>query len=152
MESNPQPLDRGTRGGDSSAPAPARPTSQRWPVVDVAVIDEFRSWFGPERADQFATLVVSYRREAEAMITLLASDAGDEDRASMARTLHKLQGSSATIGAGSVAHVCATINVFVSADLSAVVSALAAEQDRFVTEIQLVLAAAHEPSTDRPVA
>ncbi|MDQ1412229.1 MAG: hypothetical protein QOE07_817, partial [Acidimicrobiaceae bacterium] len=43
MQSNPQPLDRGTRTA----------------AVDVAVIDEFRSWFGPERTDQFATLVLS---------------------------------------------------------------------------------------------
>ncbi|MDQ1400861.1 MAG: hypothetical protein QOK20_2793 [Acidimicrobiaceae bacterium] len=140
MQSNPQPLGRGTGNGDTWARAPARRMSGRCPAVDVAVIDEFRSWFGPERTDQFATLVLSYQTEAEAMIVQLASDAGNEDRPSMARTLHKLQGSSATIGAGSVAHLCATVDVFTSPDLSAVVSELAAEQGRFVAEIQVVLA------------
>ncbi len=113
-------------------------------ALDIAVVNVFRDWFGPEHTDQLAALVLTYRREADAMIGALARDAARDDRHAMARTLHKLRGASATIGATTVARLCTTVNTVTSPDLLAIVSEVASEQRRFATEIGLLLAAGTE--------
>ncbi|MDQ1392158.1 MAG: hypothetical protein QOF30_1135 [Acidimicrobiaceae bacterium] len=113
-------------------------------ALDIAVVKVLRDWFGPEHTDQMAALVLTYRREADAMIGALERDAGRDDRAAMAQTLHKLRGASATIGATTVARLCATVNTVTSLDLLAIASDVASEQRRFATEIGLLLAAGTE--------
>jgi HPt (histidine-containing phosphotransfer) domain-containing protein len=120
------------------------------PAVDVAVVESLRAWFGPRRLDQLTSLFRSFDDEADAMIGAMEAHAGHDDRTAVARIAHKLLGSSATIGARSLAELCLEIEADddpgeAADQLLAKISRLAAEQRRFSIELALLLAASDEP-------
>ncbi len=123
------------------------------PAVDVAVIESLRAWFGQDRVDQFTALFRTFDDEAEVMIAAAEACAGRDDRLAVTRIAHKLLGSSATIGARSLAQLCTQIEAGIESDeawveLLGKISRLPAEQRRFSTERSLLLASEEAPGNE----
>jgi HPt (histidine-containing phosphotransfer) domain-containing protein len=113
------------------------------PAVDLAVVQRLRNWFGPDRTGQLATLFDSFNAEADLVIAAMEKEAECDDRPAVERLAHRLFGSSGTMGAQSVAALCAGIESgreFDTADLTATLSRLAEERRRFSAELEILLA------------